>query len=492
MYQPKNSMSGQLSFADFNQSCGLQLDSNNEWVRKADEIPWSRMEGEYAALFPSKTGRPAIPFRMALGALIIQKRKQLSDRALVREIGENPYLQYFIGLNSFAKSAPFRPTVLVSLRKRLDVDFLMATNDAFLECGGATREHEDGSESEAAAAANAETEKPDDNRGTAILDATCSPSNIKYPQDFVLLNDAREALEAMIDFFHGKYHPWKKPRTYRRVARQDYLAMAKSKKRPAKKLRRLIRKQLECIRRDLGYIEEYMAAGYAPCRKHVDAYLTILALYEQQRYMYDNRTHSVPGRIVSISQPYIRPIVRGKAKAPVEFGPKYDVSIDEKGHARLEKVSFDPYNESTVFVSVMERYRARTGHYPKRVLVDRIYRTRKNLAFCRKHGIAVSGPRLGRPPKGNAGRMEKQDNVDRIEVERFFSKEKRCCGAGIIMTRLADTTLGAVALSVLVANIFSVNMGYFFVLFFGYASERLTDSQFIIICDDDGHERVSA
>ena len=63
---------------------------------------------------------------------------------------------------------------------------------------------------------------------------------------------------------------------------------------------------------------------------------TIRTLVEQQQYMYDNKVHSVPDRIVSISQPYIRPIVRGKAKAPVEFGAKLDVSIDEKGIARLE------------------------------------------------------------------------------------------------------------------------------------------------------------
>ena len=79
--------------------------------------------------------------------------------------------------------------------------------------------------------------------------------------------------------------------------------------------------------------------------------------------MYDNKIHSVENRIVSISQSYLRPIVRGKAKAPVEFGAKYDVSIDEKGHARLE-----------IFVDAMKRYKKRTGHYPKRVLVDQIYR----------------------------------------------------------------------------------------------------------------------
>jgi len=61
----------------------------------------------------------------------------------------------------------------------------------------------------------------------------------------------------------------------------------------------------------------------------------VTELYEQQKYMYDNKVYSVKDRIVSISQPYIRPIVRGKAKATVEFGAKLDMSIDERGIVRL-------------------------------------------------------------------------------------------------------------------------------------------------------------
>ena len=247
----------------------------------------------------------------------------------------------------------------------------MEVNEYILENSGVTKEHETKNESKNATAANTPSEDIE-NLGTEILDATCSPSNIRYPQDFSLLNEAREKLEDMIDCFHKTFHPWDKPRTYRRIARKEYLALAKSKKRTAKKVRATIRKQLGYIRRDLGYLEKYMEEGYSLPVKYIDCYLTIQKLYKQQKYMYDNKTHSVENRIVSIRQPYLRPIVRGKAKAPVEFGAKYDVSIDEKGHARLEKISFDPYNESTIFVDAMNRYKKRTGHYPKRVLVDQI------------------------------------------------------------------------------------------------------------------------
>ena len=183
--------------------------------------------------------------------------------------------------------------------------------------------------------------------------------------------------------------------------------------------------------------------------------------------MFDNKTNRVDNRIVSISQPYVRPIVRGKAKSPTEFGAKYDVSIDENGHARLEKTSFDPYNESSVFYDAVERYKGRTGHYPNRVLADQIYRTTQNRKYCKEHGIELSGPKLGRPPKEKkASKEEYQDNTDRIEVERFFSRDKRCFGAGLIVTKLEETSLTSIALSVLAANIFGPERVSFFALYF--------------------------
>ena len=126
----------QISFMDFNQSCGMQLDPSNEWVRLADRIPWDAMEQRYAELFPSPTGRPAKPFRMAFAALIIQKRKNLSDRHLVREIMENPYLQYFLGLHAFQRERPFRDTALVGFRKRLGYEFMVEANEILLRTLG--------------------------------------------------------------------------------------------------------------------------------------------------------------------------------------------------------------------------------------------------------------------------------------------------------------------------------------------------------------------
>ena len=170
--------------------------------------------------------------------------------------------------------------------------------------------------------------------------------------------------------------------------------------------------------------------------------------------MYDNHTHSVPDRIVSISQPWLRPIVRGKAKAPVEFGAKLDISV-VNGFTRPEYHSFNAYNEALKLSDMIERYKERTGSYPERILADKIYRNRENLAYCAERKIRLSGPPLGRPKKDEI-RDKKQDYIDeaeRVEVERKFSLAKRKCRIGLIVTRLQETTCHCLAMSVLLLNL---------------------------------------
>lgn len=464
----------QITFFEFNQVCGLKLDENNEWVRLAGLIKWTAMEKRYAEMFPSATGRPAKPFRMAFAALIIQKRKNLSDRKLVQEIAENPYLQYFLGMEEYSHVCPFTAPALVAFRKRLTSDFLMEANELYLKDAERTAEHKDEPEAEATESGNL---------GTVILDATCSPANIKFPQDFVLVSEAREYLEKIIDAFCHLYQLGK-PRTYRQIARKQYLALAKAKRRGAKKIRAFLRKHLGYLKRDIGYIEGFLEEGFAMPKEYETIFETIRTLYDQQKYMFDNHTHRVPDRIVSLSQPWIRPIVRGKAKAPTEFGAKYDVSVDEKGHARLEQISFQPYNESTVFIHAVEEYFKRTGHYPERILADQIYRTRANRAYCKEHGIRLSGPRLGRPAKDcRLTKQESKDNTDRIEVERFFSLAKSSYGAGLIMTKLQETTLHSIALSVFVANLFRTTGQKIFCLYFMDVGEAYGEHYFMEFVD---------
>ena len=448
MYKTPNYDYEQLSFIGFNSTCGLQLDPQNEWIVIAGKLPWRAWETLYAAMFPAETGNVAKPCRMVMGSLIIQQHMGFTDRDLVDQLRQNPYYQYFIGLEAFQHDAPFARTLLVTWRKRLTLEFIIKANDLLCDAAPKTFMFRKG--------------KAHFKRGvlvaTQICDATVAPQYIRFPQDTSLLNEARMKLENMIDFFCEAYD-LDKPRTYRKVAHKDYLAFARSKKPTKEAVRKAVKAQLSYVRRDLNYIDDFMHEGYAPAEKFIDNIIVIHILYEQQLYMYENNTHKVDNRIVNIHLPFVRPVMRGKAKALTEFGAKLHLSVDELGFGRIENLSFNSYNEGPMLIEALTAYKYRNGEYPERVLVDQIYRTKANIAFCNTNGIRISGPKLGRPTKDDAKlRKERKvaavDNTDRIEVERYFSTAKRRNGMGVIKRKREDTSLIAIAMSILVTNIF--------------------------------------
>lgn len=412
------------------------LNSENEWVKLAELIPWEEVEALYAAGF-SHYGAPAHPARMALGACIIKQRLKCSDEWVVRHISENPYLQFFIGLKEYSDNCPFGASTLVAFRKRFSEEDIAEIIEQTIP----KPEHHD-----------------DDgtNGGTLIMDATCCPADISYPQDLNLLNDTREKMEELVDEV-CKTHQLSKPRMYRRNARKAFLKVSKSKKKSTKQIRKAIGKQLRYIYRDIGYIIKFVQEGIHLTTDQQSTMNLITTVHEQQRIMYETNSHSIPNRIVSLSQPHIRPIPRGKARAKTEFGAKLHISLVD-GYARIEHLSFDAYNEAEDFLAVVERYRQTYGHYPSRILADRIYRNRETLAFCIEHGIRLTGPALGRPSKDKQltraqKRQEYDDICDRNAVEGAFGTAKTAYGLGRIFTRLEETSRCVIGIALLTMNL---------------------------------------
>lgn len=121
---------------------------------------------------------------------------------------------------------------------------------------------------------------------------------------FSLLNEAREKTEAIIDaLYHVHLRLKKKPRTYRKRARKQYLAVAKQRKPHAKTIRKVIGKQLGYVGRNLKTINRLLGLeGHGALSKRQTKNLEIICtLYLQQRTMYTLRNHQMDDRIVSIS-----------------------------------------------------------------------------------------------------------------------------------------------------------------------------------------------
>lgn len=156
--------------------------------------------------------------------------------------------------------------------------------------------------------------------------------------------------------------------------------------------------------------------------------------------MHKNRTHAVVDRIVSISQPHIRPIVRGKADAAVEFGSKVITSV-VNGYCFVEKMSFDNFNEGIDLKEAVERYKKRFGYYPEAVLADTIFRNQDNRNRLKEKGIRLSGSALSRPSKDKTTEaakkhIEKKDAGDRNRIEGSYGVAKRKLGLALIINFL--------------------------------------------------------
>ena len=180
-------------------------------------------------------------------------------------------------------------------------------------------------------------------------------------------------------------------------------------------------------------------------------------LYRQQLEMWQSGKKSISDRIVSISQPHVRPIVRGKAAAKTEFGMKLSISVVD-GMSMPERMSWNAYNEGCDLVRDIERYRERYGHYPESVHADKIYRTLTNRMWCKARGIRLSGVPLGRPPKdaekNRARRRQiREDEGIRNAVEGKFGQAKRRYGLARVMARLAESSLSVVSITFLVMNL---------------------------------------
>jgi IS5 family transposase len=467
----------QLPLPGFETPFAQKLTPTNRWVVLAGKIPWDGMVKIYTnQLHNNVTGAGNINPRVVLGAIIIKHMCDYSDEETILQIQENMYLQYFIGLSSYTSERVFDPSLFVELRNRLNGDLINQINEmiAGLSPGGqigrepvpdpVTEETDEkpedkegppdnakGGECRASlpAADQTETELPLP-QGQMIIDATACPQDISYPTDVDVLNDAREKSEELIDRLYYPISGKAKPRTYRVEARKSYLEIAQKKTKTKKEIRQAIKKQLQYLRRNLVHIDNLLKGhGCIPLDAHQYKYMLVIrTVYDQQNKMYQEKIHQADHRIVSIHQPYVRPIVRGKTVAKVEFGAKINVSL-VKGYAFLEDFSWEAYNEGTRLMDAVERYRKRFGYYPKELLADKIYCTRENRKQLKLLGIKLKAKPLGRPKAVEAHVSPGERNP----IEGKFGQAKSKYGMGRIKARLAKTSESWIASIIMVLNL---------------------------------------
>lgn len=448
-----------------------RLNPENRWVKMAERLPWQELEADYAKHFKScGRGEVALNVRVAMGALLIKEILGLSDRAVVDAVSENPYLQYFLGFKSFETKPPFNASLMTHFRKRLPAEVINRFNEKIIELSRKDSSPDDDPPPESGGKPDSASQEPKpENAGTILMDATCAPADIKYPTDLNLVNDAREVTERLIDQLRQQQaNPSPRPRTKPQICRRRYLEIIKHPKCGVARRRSALRFLLNAVRRNLEFINVLQQQTDSDVGAATEQIRVIRMVHDQQREMLDRKSHRIDRRIVSLHQPHVRPIVRGKAGRETEFGAKLTASL-ENGYTRIERLSWEAYNEASDLQSICERYKERNGHYPEAVLADKLFRNRENLRYCAEHGIRLSGPKLGRPTKVIDPELLKQqlaDNSVRNAIEGKFGQCKRRLGLGRVMARRKDSSETVIAITILTVNLIRWEQEVARILFF--------------------------
>lgn len=477
MYSKRNR--DQMTVNDFVPPFGGKLDANNRWVKMAGIMPWDMIEDIYAKSFKTNRsdGRAPIPARIAFGALYIKENENFPQERTMQHISENVYMQYFLGLSEFNPKPLFDSSMLTYITKRFTKEDIAMINEEIYKRthppddkgdgdGGGTsndkgRDDKDKGHDDDKAVGSCDSNCEMDsgeNKGTLILDATVAPADIRYPTDLSLLNECREKTEKIIDELWDKTErKGHKTRYNRKKARKEYFKIIKQRKPRKNQIRQAVHEQLLYVEKNVASLMLIMSqiGIYAFGVGNWAQLEVIKGICVQQRYHYENPREAVPNRIVSLSQPHIRPIVRGKARSEVEFGQKLSLSIVE-GYTFIERQSYDNFAEGTTLIESVEKYRSRHGVYPEAVLADKTYRNRENIRFCKEHGIRLSGPRLGRPKVAEIAEDKEQaykDSCERNMVEGRIGINKRRYGLDLIYSKLEQSGNIEVAMNVLCMNV---------------------------------------
>lgn len=185
--------------------------------------------------------------------------------------------------------------------------------------------------------------------------------------------------------------------------------------------------------------------------------------------MFQEKKHTVSNRIVNIHQPHIRPMVRVKQGKNVEFGAKLNASL-QNGYTRIDQLDFEVFNEGVCLVEQIENYKKLNRHYPELVQTDEIYMNRENRKFLKDNNIRHTGKPLGRKPKEDLNRYQKEKlkkkRGERNHIEGKFGQGKTKYNLNNIMAKLPNTSESWIAAIIFVMNIIKLSKDYLFAFFY--------------------------
>ena len=394
-----------------------KLDDNHELIKISKAIDWPALSDKLAKFYCPDNGRPAKPSQAKVGLLILKHLYRLSDDDLVDLIKRDLYAQYLCDV-SFGEAIKFiHSTTLVKFRKKIGLSGIKLIEEEVLNSLKRTKLL----------------------KGRKLVcDTTVVPSNISYPTDISLLEKVRakavKYLEKAKQFGADTF------RTYKRTARKTFITYQKirhhtiqSRRRTQKKILQFSKRNTAQLKNALEKISQKTDTSLNGIKEEVkEQFLkeakrflaTASNIVEQQKNIY--KRLPVKERIVSVHQPHLRPMVRGKYPVEVEFGPKILLNL-KNNFLFLEYLSFNNTSDSQLLDISLKGYQERFGNTPTQLAADRgfwskdNYRLAENLKIKK---IAIENKGKSSYLKGKPFRERLRRLRCSIEAKISLSKRK--------------------------------------------------------------------
>jgi transposase, IS5 family len=399
-------------------------------------IPWQAL----SRLIPAKKhliGAPSwLSYEGMIALMFLKHYTKLSDEKLVDRLNSDFVFQLFCGVN-ITLEQPIRDKTLVTrVRKFLSIHLdINQLQQVMMNHWKADL----------------------NNKNVLMMDATCFEVDIRFPTDVKLLWESVLWLwEVQIPSLCNAYRlPMPRSRFAEQKLKQNNFQ--KSRKNSFKKTRKRRKALLNLLSRGIKAYQNVLQTTHANLSNQVaERFKTIQIVYQQQFYLYHHKTSQVTDRIVSLSQPHIRPIIRGKENKPIEFGIKVHMTQVD-GINRVEHHSFNAFNETTRLKISVLKHEKQFGQL-SHLAADGIYPTNKNRVYCTSKGIQTNFVRKGsgkddKPTKQIKALLNKERST---RLEGSFGTEKEHYLLRKIKAKTPATQILWMMFGVLTANAVSM------------------------------------
>jgi IS5 family transposase len=339
------------------------VSSKHELVRLAELIDWQRLEVEFGEHYCANNGAAAKPIRLMAGLEYLKQINKLSDERVVEVWCENPYWQYFCGMQFFSHELPCDPSLMSRFRRRIGEQgielMLSLTVDAGLKSN---------------------TVKASSLR-EVVVDSTVMEKNIAHPTDSKLLERCRKKLTTL-----AKEAGVRLRQSYARQGPKMAMQVGRyAHAKQFKRMRKALKKQKNYLRRVLRDVMRNLPAE--PTSELVQMMLKAEQLLKQEK-------HS-KNKLYSLHEPDVECIAKGKSAKPYEFGVKVSVAttVKEQFIVASHAMHGNPYDGDTLLktlhiVEDVTNQRAQTCY------VDRGYRGH----MAQRYEVYIAGQKRGVTP----------------------------------------------------------------------------------------------